>query len=123
MKIKNDARKPLGLWAPGSYIRKCQCGDDYRGDKRAMSCADCAYKDHKNDHTWCKWDSDYYNKVWSTECGKAHNFNRLSENLTDMGYRYCPYCGRMILEDWDSDPTAQKILNALEPDEAAQRRE
>lgn len=33
-------------WGPGGYICVCKlCGDNYIGEKRSWSCADCAYKD------------------------------------------------------------------------------
>lgn len=42
---KEDDRPMRGLWAPGVYSCKCTvCGDNFLGDRRAMSCADCAYK-------------------------------------------------------------------------------
>jgi hypothetical protein len=40
----DDPRPPKGGWAPGAYLCRCRtCGDRFGGDKRAMSCADCAY--------------------------------------------------------------------------------
>lgn len=31
-------------WAPGGYANRCRhCGSQFTGDKRASSCADCAY--------------------------------------------------------------------------------
>jgi hypothetical protein len=45
MPIKEDARPARGSWAPGNYHCKCcNCGEFFIGDKRAISCADCAYK-------------------------------------------------------------------------------
>lgn len=42
--MKEDARPLCGSWAPGNYAHKCtQCGEQFSGDKRASSCADCAY--------------------------------------------------------------------------------
>lgn len=39
-----DTRPQHGSWAPGSYICKCySCGFYFTGDKRALSCAECAY--------------------------------------------------------------------------------
>ena len=41
---KYDDRPMKGSWAPGEYSNKCLvCGDRFTGDKRAHSCADCAY--------------------------------------------------------------------------------
>lgn len=40
-----DQRPPRGGWAPGRYFCKCvSCGDGFIGDKYAVTCADCAYK-------------------------------------------------------------------------------
>ena len=46
---KEDNRPPKGMWAPGDYLCNCsKCGDLFIGDKRAMYCADCAYKEEEN---------------------------------------------------------------------------
>lgn len=43
---KKDERPKRGMWAPGDYMGECRkCGVGFWGDKRAMSCADCAYAD------------------------------------------------------------------------------
>ena len=43
---KTDSRPQRGWWAPGSYMNKCvECGEGFIGDKRAGSCADCAYRE------------------------------------------------------------------------------
>jgi hypothetical protein len=44
LRPKEDDRPPCGCWAPGSYTCVCAtCGDQFWGDKRAASCADCAH--------------------------------------------------------------------------------
>lgn len=44
--IKQDQRPRLGGWAPGTYECSCvHCEQSFIGDKRAVSCADCAYDD------------------------------------------------------------------------------
>ncbi|WP_020408977.1 hypothetical protein [Hahella ganghwensis] len=41
---KRDERPMNGGWAPGYYTNKCStCGSEFIGDKRAITCADCAY--------------------------------------------------------------------------------
>lgn len=41
-----DTRPPNGGWAPGSYMCKCfNCNEQFIGDKRAVRCAPCAYKE------------------------------------------------------------------------------
>jgi hypothetical protein len=47
MKIKEpDDRQQKGAWAPGKYICTCiKCREFFQGDKRALSCADCAYSE------------------------------------------------------------------------------
>ena len=43
--IKKDARKQKDGWAPGNYCNICKlCSCNFIGDKRAIICADCAYK-------------------------------------------------------------------------------
>ncbi len=43
--VKKDTRSKCGAWAPGKYYNSCcECGDMFIGDKRAVMCADCAYK-------------------------------------------------------------------------------
>lgn len=40
-----DLRPKRKSWAPGNYLCKCKdCGKSFTGDKRAIMCADCAYK-------------------------------------------------------------------------------
>lgn len=42
--VKEDNRPVRGGWAPGKYHRCCRsCGSRFIGDKRAITCADCAY--------------------------------------------------------------------------------
>lgn len=39
-----DERPELHGWAPGDYLCRCRdCGQEYIGDKRSYSCANCAY--------------------------------------------------------------------------------
>jgi hypothetical protein len=39
-----DPRPQYGAWAPGGYFCICvNCKQEFVGDKRALSCADCAY--------------------------------------------------------------------------------
>jgi len=41
-----DTRPSRGAWSPGAYLNRCsQCGDMFIGNKRAFSCAPCAYQD------------------------------------------------------------------------------
>jgi hypothetical protein len=41
-----DKRPKKKFWAPGHYINRCiDCEQDFIGDKKAIQCADCAYKD------------------------------------------------------------------------------
>lgn len=45
---KEDKRKQKRGYAPGNYINICPtCKEKFLGDKRAFSCADCAYDDSK----------------------------------------------------------------------------
>lgn len=45
MDLERDKRPQKGGWAPGMYTNICAvCRGDFIGDKRAIICADCAYK-------------------------------------------------------------------------------
>jgi hypothetical protein len=45
----SDTRPAKGNWAPGKYMCRCiKCGKTFAGDKRAGSCADCAYSNEKD---------------------------------------------------------------------------
>lgn len=49
LKISSDRRPPRHGWAAGQYMNKCHsCEQPFIGDKRAVQCADCAYKDAPN---------------------------------------------------------------------------
>lgn len=40
-----DSRPKRGFWAPGNYVNTCvRCDCTFIGDKRAVHCADCAYR-------------------------------------------------------------------------------
>lgn len=42
--VKDDTRPALGGWSPGHYLCRCGlCKSLFGGDKRAVTCADCAY--------------------------------------------------------------------------------
>lgn len=49
--FKQDDRPHRRAWAPGGYTCTCTtCSAEFIGDKRALSCADCAYQDWKPTH-------------------------------------------------------------------------
>lgn len=42
--ICGDGRDQKQGWAPGCYENYCRsCGESFLGDKRAVTCSDCAY--------------------------------------------------------------------------------
>lgn len=41
----------------------------------------------------CAW-REYADGVWNTNCGEAFVF--IDGTPRDNGFRYCPYCGRML---------------------------
>lgn len=44
MDFKQSDLPQRGAWAPGKYLHKCStCSEKFMGDKRALTCADCAY--------------------------------------------------------------------------------
>jgi hypothetical protein len=45
-----DKREVRGAWGPGEYFNSCfECDETFIGDKRALSCAPCAYRDNGRD--------------------------------------------------------------------------
>lgn len=43
--LKTDKRPACLGWCPGEYLNQCRvCDAHFIGDKRAVNCADCAYK-------------------------------------------------------------------------------
>lgn len=45
---KVDSRSSKAGWAPGEYLCEClTCNEAFKGDKRAVQCADCAYSPQK----------------------------------------------------------------------------
>lgn len=108
----DDVRPKLGAWAPGSYICKCyNCERQFTGDKRALSCADCAYNNNwrlmdtaPQDGTWVMGfeksegqNTKYTPHVvmrWRTE-----NTHRPAGWFTDGGHGYQvaePICWRPL---------------------------
>jgi hypothetical protein len=48
---KKDERPQKGCWAPGDYLSECfTCKNMFLGDKRAMECANCAYKEQEENN-------------------------------------------------------------------------
>jgi len=48
--FKTDPRPKKAGWAPGNYTCKCcVCNAAFIGDKRAVTCADCAYRTEEKD--------------------------------------------------------------------------
>jgi hypothetical protein len=45
---EKDDRPQKDWWAPGNYFCRCtKCNNNFLGDKRAGTCAPCAYGDKK----------------------------------------------------------------------------
>lgn len=69
MRDKQDDRPQRGAWAPGNYLCTCcTCHADFIGDKRAMTCADCAYDPNPAPpqyvHHICAWMIEQFSKRW-----------------------------------------------------------
>ncbi|WP_395175558.1 hypothetical protein [Roseibium alexandrii] len=46
MFLDGDQRPQKGMWAPGNYWCTChKCKKQFTGDKRAITCAECAYSE------------------------------------------------------------------------------
>ncbi len=54
----------------------------------------------------CQWkfDQDYFK--WDTDCGNAHQF--MDEGPKANHYKYCPYCGRKVMEFTDGSSKFRK---------------
>ena len=73
---KQDKRSQKGFWAPGDYYNQCRdCGDMFIGDKRAIMCADCAYK--------------------MIKCQYPEN--------SELSLMPCPNCGGKNVKEWGDD--------------------
>jgi len=47
IKMPDDTRPHKDGWAPGNYTNNCHtCFEEFVGDKRAVTCAPCAYGDN-----------------------------------------------------------------------------
>jgi hypothetical protein len=46
----------------------------------------------------CKWTVSDVVLKWNTSCGTSHFFGVSSMTPQDLGFKYCPYCGRAITE-------------------------
>ena len=44
----------------------------------------------------CKWTYDDSNDSWDTECDEKFWFT--TEGPIDNGFKYCPYCGKILIE-------------------------
>ena len=45
----------------------------------------------------CKWEfGKKEDGVWSTDCGNMHIFE--GGSLEENSYKYCPYCGKPIID-------------------------
>ena len=44
----------------------------------------------------CKWTKDEETEVYYTSCDEAQYFE--TDNRVDNKYKYCPYCGKAIVE-------------------------
>lgn len=42
----------------------------------------------------CEWDFD--GDIYSTSCG--HTFYLYDESATDVGFKFCPFCGKTLVE-------------------------
>jgi hypothetical protein len=47
--------------------------------------------------TWCCWSRDALDGDWATACNQAFVFN--DGGPEENAFRFCPYCGRVIVVD------------------------
>jgi hypothetical protein len=109
MDLVADNRPARGAWAPGHYVCKCSyCSKHFIGDKRAVTCADCAYEqveleavedDKVTDTKCCGWEvikcpddliSGHIEFETLSLCGEYI----CCGDECYQSWIFCPYCGR-----------------------------
>lgn len=101
-----DKRDPKNGWAPGDYYNKCHsCSEQFIGDKRAMTCSDCAYDEsifppkpieiaEYPDRCICAWDFIGVAPKVVID-GETAVFNPVEVER----WTYCPFCGFELERD------------------------
>ena len=50
----------------------------------------------------CEWtieETGWDTEIWETECGEEYEFGEYNGHAPDdVGWKFCPYCGRRIKE-------------------------
>lgn len=93
---KKDDRPRRGAWAPGDYICECiRCHEQFLGDKRAGTCADCGYRPVDDSERINLVTSDFdkecltFTAAMQTVAGWKHNYlgaaytTRLRQAISD----------------------------------------
>lgn len=52
----------------------------------------------------CQWTEDE-DEHWRADCGTPHAFECYGETPTAHEWRFCPYCGRKLVEKRYEEPT------------------
>ena len=88
-------------FATGAYLCSCRlCGKQFVGDKRALSCLDCAISAaeakftsaNKRRNAICRWKFDKDDCYWHTSCGQDFVFN--DGTPAENGVIFCFHCGK-----------------------------
>ena len=105
--MKIDQRPTRWGWSPGGYGQRClTCGDGFIGDKRASSCADCAYKRPDLEETKESVSADlktcpFCKTKKPTFTNHSMQFNgEMLVSLGCCGFRKCGEKAELI-EDWN----------------------
>lgn len=113
---------PLGLYAPGNYMCRCSaCQKLFDGDKRALTCLDCAVLEIKaensslqSENERLKLDYAALKQWWDTNPSLAQRRaeqaeaerDRLREALTPSGDTKADYHGEFSFETEDGETDA-----------------
>ena len=117
-------------WAPGNYSCRChRCGDEFIGDKQAMTCIRCAellqvmaeclddasYDPGPDDETFCPRHGDHYafddpatHRYHCGMCLLAEVERLMNERELMYAGRECPRCGYHVTTNIDSTALAEK---------------
>jgi len=113
---KEDNREPKGGWAKGNYTSTCHyCKEMYIGDKRSVTCADCAYGGQPH-YKPCKEDKALVNVPNGVQIKRrvVAAANKYYDTIIVGIRHYCPIMHSVIdnmdKEKWKHLKTARGVV-------------